>query len=66
MIQAPETVGDITLDEPGRSGPHIGYLRQRGMAAPAGTETMRAAGELRLVIRFQQDANHFADDLIRP
>jgi hypothetical protein len=27
---------------------------------------MRAAGELRLVIRFQENAHYFADEFIRP
>src|SRR5580704_1394348 len=36
------------------------------MAAPAGTETIGKVGELRLVIRLQQEADHFADQLIRP
>ena len=66
MVQAPKAVGDITLDEPGCPFPGLGYLRQRGVAAAAGTETMRVAGELRLVIRFQENAHHFADEFIRP
>jgi hypothetical protein len=36
MVQAPEAVGDITLNKPGRPFPGLGYLRQRGMAAAAG------------------------------
>src|ERR1700719_874026 len=66
MVQAPEAVGDITLDKPGRPFPGLGYLRQRGMAAAAGTETMRAAGEPRFIIRFQENAHYFADEFIRP
>ena len=40
--------------------------RQRGVAAPAGTETVGAVGEPRLVVRLQQEADHFADELVRP
>jgi hypothetical protein len=66
MVQAAEAVGDVTLNKPGCPGPGLGYFRQCGMAAAAGTETMRTAGEPGLVIRLQQDAHHFADQLIRP
>ena len=45
MIKTPEAVGDVSLDEPGRSGPGVGYLPQRGVAAPAGTEPVGAVGE---------------------
>jgi hypothetical protein len=41
-------------------------IAQRGVAAMAGPETTGPAGELRLVIRFQQEADHFADEFIRP
>jgi hypothetical protein len=37
MIKTPEAVGDVCLDEPGRSRPGVGYLPQRGVAAPAAT-----------------------------
>ena len=66
MAQAAEAVGNITLDKPGRPGPGPGYFRQCGMAAAAGTETMRTAGKTRLVVRLQQDAHYFADQFIRP
>ena len=66
VIQRPETVGDVALDEPGRPGPGIGHLAQCGVAAPAGTETVGPAGELRLVVRLQQQAHHFAEQLVRP
>jgi len=36
------------------------------MASPSGTETMRKAGELRLVVRLKKQAHHLADQLIRP
>ena len=66
MIKTPETVGDITLDKPGCPGPGLSHVPQCGMASPAGTETMRKIGELRLVVRLKQQADHFADQLIRP
>ena len=40
--------------------------RQRGVAAAPGTETVRPVGELRLVIRLQQEPDHLADKFIRP
>jgi hypothetical protein len=64
MVQAAEAVADITLDKPGRPGPGLGYFRQCGVTAAAGPETMRAAREHRLVYRFQQDADCFADYFI--
>ena len=39
---------------------------QRGVAAAAGTETVRAVREPRLVVRLQQQADHFTDELVRP
>ena len=46
MIEAPETVGDVSLDEPGRPFQMSRHLAQRGVAAPAGTETVGTVGEL--------------------
>ncbi len=66
MVQAAEAVGDITLNEPGCPGPGCGYFRQCGMTAAAGTETVRAAGEPRLIIRLQENAYYFANEFIRP
>ena len=66
MIKAPEAVGDVCLDEPGRSRPGVGNLPQRGVAAPAGTIPVGAVRKLRLVERLQQQAYHLADQLIRP
>src|SRR6185312_6173796 len=61
-----EAVGDVSLDEPGCPGPGVSHLAQRGVTAPAGTETMRTAGELRLVVRLKQQAHHLADQFVRP
>jgi hypothetical protein len=61
MVKAPEAVRDVSLDEPGRPGPGALNLTERGVAAPAGAETVRAAGELRLVIRLKEQAHHLAD-----
>jgi site-specific DNA recombinase len=42
VIKAPEAVGDVSFDEPGRPGPGVGHLCQRRVAAPTGAETVRA------------------------
>ncbi len=49
VVQAAEAVGDVPFDEPGSPGPGMVHLPQCGVAAPAGTEPMRAVGERRLV-----------------
>ena len=66
LIKRPEAVGDITLDEPGRPAPGVGHLAECGVTAPAGTEPVGTAGELRLVVGLQQEAHHFADEFVRP
>ena len=66
VVQRPEAVRDVSLDKPGRPGPDVFHFAQRGVAATAGPETVGPAGELRLVIRFQQEADHFADKFVRP
>jgi site-specific DNA recombinase len=66
VVQGPEAIGDISLDEPGRPGPDVFHLAQCGVAAPAGTETVGTAGKPRFVIRLQQEADHLANDLTRP
>jgi len=53
VIETPETVGEVSLDEPGCPAPCLHDLAQRGVAATAGTETVRAAGEQRFVVRLQ-------------
>jgi hypothetical protein len=66
VIERSETIGDISLNEPGRPRPCLGYLAQCGVAAAAGAETMGTVGERRLVVRLQQEADHLADELVRP
>jgi hypothetical protein len=66
MVKPVETLGDVALDKPAGPGPGIRHLAQRGVAAPAGPVTMRTVRELRLVIRLQQQADHFAEQLVRP
>ena len=66
MVKRPEAVGDVPFDEPGCPGPGFSHVRERGMASPSGAETVRAAGKLRLVICLEEQADHFADKLIRP
>ena len=65
-VKPVETLGNIALYKPGRPGPGYCHLTQGGMAAPAGAETVGAVGELGLVVRLQQQADHFADQLVRP
>src|SRR5262249_44438162 len=66
MVEAPEAVGDVTLDEPGRPFPGVDHLAERGVTSPAGTETVGSVGERRLVVRLQQQPDHFTDEFIRP
>lgn len=66
MIEAPEAVGDIALDEPVRPRPGVGHLRQCGVTAPAGSESAGAVAEHRLVVRLRQQAHHPPNDLVAP
>src|SRR5512144_1588726 len=66
MVKTAEAVGNVSLDEPGCPGPFSCHLTQGGVAATAGTETVRAAGEPRLIIGLQQEADYLAHELIRP
>ena len=66
MVKLVEAAGDVALDKPGRSRPGVRHLAQRGVAPPAGPETVGAVGELRLVVRLQQQTHDFADQLVRP
>ncbi|GAA3369605.1 hypothetical protein GCM10020367_12980 [Streptomyces sannanensis] len=53
VVQAAEAVGDISLDEPARSGPVLHHVLQRGVTAPLGAEPVRAVRELDVVVRLQ-------------
>ena len=66
MIKLAEAVRDITLDEPYGPGPGALHFPQCGVTAFPGPETMRMAGERRLVVCFQQEAHYLADELVRP
>jgi hypothetical protein len=61
VIQAAEAVGDISFDKPGGPGPGVVYLPQCGATSPEFPEPVRGVRELRLIKRFQQQADHFAD-----
>ena len=52
--------------KPGCPFPGVDHVRQRGVATPSGTETVQVVGELWLVIGLQQEADHFADELVAP
>src|SRR5436305_5324237 len=58
MIDIVETSFDVTLDEPFGPVPHPLDTLQRGVAPAPRPETVREVGELRLVVRFQDGADH--------
>src|SRR5262249_56113462 len=66
MVQGPKTVGDVALDEPHRPVPLVIDLLQGGMAPAAWAEPVGTVGELRLVIRLQNQAQDFLQQLVRP
>jgi hypothetical protein len=66
MVKPVKALGDVALDKPGRPGPRDRHVAQRGVAAPAGTVAVGVLGELRLVVRLQQQTQDFAEQLIRP
>ena len=66
MVKRPEAVGYVTLDEPGCPFPGVCHFGQRGVASPSGTETVGPSGKPGLIVRFQQDAHHLADQFIGP
>ena len=66
MVQGPEAVGDVALDEPRGPGPRSLHVPQRGVAASPESEPVRMVGERRLVVCFQEKADYLADELVRP
>ncbi len=66
MVQGPETVGDVALDEPHRPVPLVIDLLQGGVTAAARAEPVGAVGELRLVVRLQDQAQYLLQQLVRP
>jgi hypothetical protein len=64
VVERPETVRNISLDEPSRPAPRVGYFPQCGVAASTGAEPVRAVRKLGLVVRLQQEVGHFADQLV--
>src|SRR6516164_140423 len=66
VIKLVETPGDVSLDKPGRPRPGDRHFGQGRMATTAATETVRAIGELRLVIRLKKQTDHLADEFVRP
>ena len=61
MVKPVKALGDVALDKPGRSRPRACHLAQCGVAAATGTVTVGVLGELRLVVRLQQQAHDFAE-----
>ena len=64
MVGAAEAVRDITLDEPHGTGPSLLHFPQCGVTASPFPEAVGTVRKLRLVIRFQQEPNYFADKLV--
>ena len=64
--QRPEAVADVSLNEPHGPGPGVVDLPQRGMTPSVPPEPVRPVGELRLVVRLKEQADHLADQLVRP
>jgi hypothetical protein len=64
MVERPETVGDVALDEPVCSFPDIHDLTQCGVAASARPKPVGEVRELRLVVGLQQQAYHLGDQLV--
>ncbi len=61
VIQAAEAVRDVSFNKPGGPGPGVVYLPQRGVTPPEFPEAVRTVRELRLVNRFEQQADYLAD-----
>ena len=66
MVNLPEAVGDVSLDEPHGPGPGLAYLPQRGVAPAPFPEPVRPARKQRFVVRLQKEADHLADELVGP
>src|SRR6266536_2151726 len=66
MIQSVEKLSDVKLEKPGRAGPGVVHLAQRGVAATAPTETMGVLGELRVVVGVQDEPEHLLQQFVRP
>ena len=66
MVERPVAVGDITLDKPHGARPGLADLPQCGVTSASFPESVRPAREPRLVDRLQQEADHFADQLVGP
>src|SRR6266852_2282161 len=66
MVETAEAVGDVTFDEPRCSAPPRVDRLQGGVTATAGPEPVGVVGELRLVVRLQQQAQYFLQQLVRP
>src|SRR3972149_10290578 len=65
MVKPVETLRDIPFDEPRGSLPSLD-LRQSGMTPMRRPKAMRESTELRLVVRLQDGAHHFLQQLVRP
>ena len=65
-INVVKTSADISLNKPDRPFPRVHDLNQSSMTSPVWSEPMGMGTELRLVIRLQDEANHFLQEFVRP
>ena len=63
MVYRVEIFGNISLNKPACTFPHLNFLQSR-VASPVGSKTMRMCAELRFIIRFQDFAHDFLQQLI--
>src|SRR6266487_1270699 len=57
---------DIPFNKPGCAYPGLVNRVERGVAASSRSKAVRMVAELRFVISFQDGANHFLHQLVRP
>src|SRR5262249_41881195 len=66
VVEGVEAARDVSLDEPGGSLPFPSDLAERGVTASSWAEAVGVVAELGLVVSFQDQTDHFLEELIRP
>ena len=66
MIQTVETGRNIAFYQPGGACPAVVNRREGSVTTARRTEPVGLVGELGLVIRLQNEANHFLQQFARP
>src|SRR5438270_13133669 len=66
VIKAVKTLGDVALNEPRCSMPVVVDFPERSVTSALRTEAVGVWAELRFVIRSEDHAHHFLQQLIRP